>query len=395
MSDETPRKPASTSRGATQAASDEPRPRASAAAPIDSSLAGVVVAETSIAWVDPIAGAFVRGYSLSELAENLSFEAVAHVVMRGELPHEASAWTEALAKSSLDPDKEGIARALGRSIGAEQALVAGMPLAGEDDWWLDPAGSLLRILGRMPSVAAAVRGAQPPPAGTYAERARHALGATRHDAESLRALEVLLSLEAEHGFSASTFACRVAASSGAHPEAALAAATATLAGPRHGGATSEARSLLRDVAASLGGPDDAVSLVRARRAKKLLFPGFGHRIYKGPDPRLPPLRRALDAMRDVPLRDAALALERAVAEVFAPKVLHANIDLWGAVLLDALGVHPEMYVAAFALGVGPGWLAHYEEQLATHRLIRPESAYVGPAKRAVPVALKAVPSPST
>jgi citrate synthase len=255
-----------------------------------------------------------------------------------------------------------------------------MPLVGESDWWLDPSGSLLRILGRLPCIGAAVCGAAPPPVASYAEPCRHALGATRHDAPPLPALEVLLSLETEHGLSASTFACRIAASSGASPESALAAATATLSGPRHGGATAEARAILRDVEAS----GDAVTLVRSRRAQKLVFPGFGHRIYKGADPRLPPLRRAIDAMSDVPLREAALSLERAVGEVFAPKVLHSNIDLWGAVLLDALGVRPEMYVAAFALGVGPGWLAHYEEQLGTNRLIRPESAYVGPSERPVP-----------
>lgn len=347
---------------------------------VDSSLAGVVVAETAIAWVDPVRGAFLRGYSLADLAEHRAYEDVAHVVMRGDLPHEASAWSEALARTTLDPDKEGIARALGRVLGCDLGLVAAMPLAGEHDWWLDPASSLLRILGRLPSVVASVRGAPPPPPGSYAQRCRHALGATREDAASLRALEVLLSLETEHGLSASTFACRVAASSGASPESALAAATATLSGPRHGGATAEARALLQAVAAS----GDAVQLVRSRRAQKLVFPGFGHRIYKGKDPRLPPLRKAIDAMGAVPLKDAALALESAVGEVFAPKVLHANIDLWGAVLLDALGVPPEMYVAAFALGVGPGWLAHFEEQLATNRLIRPESAYTGPGERAVP-----------
>jgi citrate synthase len=350
-------------------------------ASIDSSLAGVVVAETSLAWVDPVRGAFLRGYALSDLAEHHPYEAIAHVVMRGELPHEPSAWTEALARATLSPEKEAIARDLGRTIGCDQGLVAAMTLAGEDDWWLDPPAALLRILGRLPCVAAAVRGAPPPPPASYAERCRHALGATRADAPALRALEVLLSLETEHGLSASTFACRVAASSGASPESALAAATATLSGPRHGGATAEARALLRDVEAA----SDVVALVRSRRAQKLVFPGFGHRVYKGADPRLPPLRRAVEAMSDVPLRGAALAIERAVAEVFAPKVLHSNIDLWGAVLLDALGVQPEMYVAAFALGVGPGWLAHYEEQLATSRLIRPESAYVGPAERPVPV----------
>lgn len=347
---------------------------------MDSSLAGVVVATTSIAWVDPVRGAFIRGYALSDMAERLSYEQVAHVVMRGELPHQASAWSETIAAAMLDDGRADAARSLGKVLSPEQALVAALPLGAEDDWWIDPHASMPRMLGRIPCVVAAVRGAEQPPAGTYAARALHALGATRADAPALRALEVLLSLEAEHGLSASTFACRVAASSGASPAAALASAAATLSGPRHGGATAEARTLLRDVAAS----NDVVGLVRSRRANKLVFPGFGHRIYKGADPRLPPLSRAIDAMGDVPLREAALALEAAVLEVFSPKPLRANIDLWGAVLLDALGIDPSSFVAAFALGVGSGWLAHYEEQLREGRLIRPESAYAGPEERSLP-----------
>jgi citrate synthase len=350
----------------------------------------VVVAETSIAWVDPVNGAFIRGYPLADLAERHPYESVAHVVLRGDLPRDASrneplanasSWNETIANATLTPDRERLAREIGKALGPELGLVAAFPLAGEDDWWLDPPGTIARILGRIPAVTAAVRGGPMPRVGaTYAERALAALGATAADPAALRALEVLLSLEAEHGLSASTYACRVAASSGASPAAALAAATATLTGPRHGGATSEARTLLRDLASA----SDAKEVVRSRRAKKLVFSGFGHRIYKGADPRLPALRRAIDAMTNVPLRDAALALEQAVTEEFAPKELRANIDLWGAVLLDALGVDPSMYVAAFALGLGSGWLAHYEEQLGEGRLIRPESAYAGSPRREVP-----------
>ncbi len=344
---------------------------------IDSSLAGVAVATTRIAWVDPVRGAFVRGYSLAELAERESYERIAHLVLRGELPHQATSFGDVLAESVLEAERPSIARDLGRALGSEQGLVAAMPLIGEDDWWLDPPQAMPRLVGRIPAVVAAVGGAPPPPRGSYAARALHALGAKRTDAAALRALEVLLALEAEHGLSASTFACRVAASSGASPAVALAAACATLSGPRHGGATRDAQALLSSVAAC----NDVDALVRSRRAQKQVFPGFGHRIYKGADPRLPPLRSAILAMSDVPLQKAACDLEAAVLRVFAPKVLRANIDLWGAVLLDALGVEPSMYVAAFALGVGCGWLAHFEEQLGEGRLVRPESAYAGPPER--------------
>jgi citrate synthase len=239
----------------------------------------------------------------------------------------------------------------------------------------------IRVLVRVPSVCAAVAGVrQPSPDDSYAKRALEALGAKRSDPPAVRALEVLLNLESEHGFSASTFACRVAASSGANAGPCLAAATATLSGERHGGATAHARDLLEQAHAS----GDIAAFVRERFARKARLAGFGHRIYKVADPRVPPLRAAMHAMGNVRLLAAAEALEREAAPIYGAKGVHANIDLFGAALLDGLGVAPDAYVAAFALGIACGWLAHWAEQRATGRLIRPDCAYTGPAERALP-----------
>lgn len=313
---------------------------------LDGSLAGVPVARTAIAWVDPVRGAFVRGRPLAELARHSYEEAAAVVLDR----------TGAFV-GALPAEREAAARALGRTLGPTLGLVAGLPLLE---------GDLPSILGALPALVAHLRGA-PAPEGTYAARALAALGSPRTDPGAVRALEVLLVLQVEHGLSASTFACRVAASSGASPGAALAAAAATLSGPRHGGATADARAMLSSL-------EDVGPTVAAWRREKRILPGFGHRIYKGPDPRLPPLRAATAPLAP-PLAPVAVALEEAVAAEYGG--LHANIDLWGAVLLDGLGVAPELYVAAFALGVVAGWLAHYEEQRATGRLVRPDSVYVG------------------
>lgn len=359
---------------------------------IDGSLAGVVVARTSIAHVDGERGtALVRGYLLPELAAKLPYEDVAQLVLEGEVPDdEARArFRAALTEHGRPSDGAlGLARGLGEALPQPEALAAAMALldapatgsaavvASTND-----GARGLSALAKVPALCAAVAGAEPAPASwPYARRALRALGAQRVDAPAERALEVLLSLEAEHGLSASTFACRVAASSGADAGVSLAAAVATLSGPRHGGATAEARGLLlRALEAG-----DVGAFAADLHAKRARLPGFGHRVYKVPDPRVPPLRAAMHAMGGARLLGVAEALEREAGALWGQKRVHANIDLFAAALLDALGVAPDRYVAAFALGLAPGWLAHWAEQRATGRLIRPDSAYEGPAQRALP-----------
>jgi citrate synthase len=329
-------------------------------------------------------------------------------VLRGELPSgaQAQAFRAALAEHAALPGGSGgavaalptgiigasaaapvggdaVARALGRALPRPEALAAAMALLedAETAALADEQERVVRVLSRVPSACAAVAGVPVPPLDwPYPRRALAALGATRTDELALRALEVLLSLEAEHGLSASTFACRVAASSGAGAGVSLAAAVATLSGHRHGGATSDARALLERAAAS----GDVAAFVTDLHARKARLAGFGHRIYKVPDPRVPPLREAMRAMGGARLLPVAEALEREGARLWGPKRVFANIDLFGAALLEALGVEPPQYVAAFALGIVPGWLAHWLEQRQTGKLIRPDGEYTGPGPRPLP-----------
>ncbi|HEU4405890.1 MAG TPA: citrate/2-methylcitrate synthase [Polyangiaceae bacterium] len=352
----------------------------------DGSLEGVIAARTRIAHVDGRRGVVtVRGYSLPELAASRRYEDVAYAVLRGALPEggEGARFAGAMrAAAALSPGDARVAEALGAARPKPEALVAALVLADDAEArGLEPLARAERALARVPALCAAVAGlGAPPDAASYAGRALFALGAARRDAGAERAVEVLVALESEHGLSASTFACRVAASSGAGAGASLSAAGAALSGPRHGGATAEARAVLLEAARA----GDVGAFVRARHARKERLPGFGHRIYKVADPRVPPLREAMRAMGGAPLLPVAEALEAHAAPLYAGKGVHANIDLYGAVLLDALGVDPELYVSAFVLGAAAGWLAHWAEQRSTGRLVRPESEYAGPPPRPVP-----------
>jgi|LNFM01.1.fsa_nt_gb citrate synthase len=359
-------------------------------APTDGSLEGVVVARTAIAHVDGRAGrALIRGFLLQELAERLSYEDVAYVVLHGELPTSAeererfSAMIRAGAE--LTEHDRSVARALREGRSEADALSAAIVLAEDANARAAPtAERCARVLGRVPSVVAAVTGVESPPVHwSYAQRSLAALGASRRDEASLRALEVLLNLESEHGLSASTFACRVAASAGANAGPALAAACATLSGERHGGATAHARAMLESAFAH----GDPAAFVAAKHAAKERLPGFGHRVYKVPDPRVPPMRAAMRAMGHAPLLDTCEAMAEAATPLFAAKGVYPNIDLYGAALLGTLGVDPSRYVAAFVLGIACGWLAHWAEVRAEGRLVRPDNAYSGPEQRALPTTL--------
>lgn len=352
--------------------------------PPDGSLEGVAVARTRIAHVDGRKGlALLRGYLLPELAARLTFEEVAHVVWAGELGTAEQLRVVREAPASLTAEERAAARALARGRTEADALAAAIVLAEDERTaaLTDPLAHAAGVQARVPAVVAAVAGRETPaPEGSYARRALWAMGGTREDAAAVRALEVLLNLESEHGFAASTFACRVAASSGASAGVSLCAAVATLSGPRHGGATAEALGVLRAARDS----GDVERFVRERHGRKQRLPGFGHRIYKVPDPRVPPLRAAMEAMGSAPLLPVAEALVAASRPLLEPKGIYANIDLYGAVLLDALGIEPSQFVAAFALGLSCGWLAHWREQREYGRLVRPDSDYAGTAQRALP-----------
>ena len=180
-------------------------------------------------------------------------------------------------------------------------------------------------------------------------------------AEMIRKALVLL---ADHELNASTFAARVAASTGAPVAACLLAGLATLSGPRHGGAGAAAIALVED-AARLG-PDEAIARWLAHDRP---LPGFGHPLYPEGDP------RADGLFSDFKIDDGLLQLRDAV---LAATGLHPNVDFALAALTLGLKLPADAPFRLFALGRSVGWTAHAIEQVTSNRLIRPRARYDGP-----------------
>ncbi len=316
-----------------------------------------VVAQDAIAWGEPVMTSaitdvsggrlYFRGADAAELAASSTLEDVAlrlwgceeadafareprpRVRMRGTA--QARAFAALAARAGADPP------ALGR---APQAL------------WREGASLVIDLAGALGD------GVVEGPAHLILSQA---WGLDDAKADVVRRALVLM---ADHELNASTFAARVAASTGASLAAAALAGLCALTGPRHGGAGAGVAELLEDAARR--DPEAAVRAVIARGEPP---PGFGHRLYPDGDPRAAAL---LEGFRPDP---ELIALKEAAERVTGRP---ANIDFALAAMTRALSLPAEAPFAVFALGRSVGWIAHTLEQLETGDLIRPRARYVGP-----------------
>jgi citrate synthase len=182
-------------------------------------------------------------------------------------------------------------------------------------------------------------------------------------------IDTILVVLADHELNASSFTARIAASTDADPYACIAAALATLSGPKHGTASEEVARFADEV----GSPDAAKAAIRALKKKQQEPPGFGHPLYPLGDPRGEPL---LDYARRSNARRARTLV--AIADATAPHA-HPSVDVGLAAVVAALGLAPSAASALFAVARSAGWLAHVLEQRAAGFLLRPRARYTGVA----------------
>jgi citrate synthase len=189
----------------------------------------------------------------------------------------------------------------------------------------------------------------------------------------------------EHGMNASTFVARAIASAESDMVSAITGAVGSLKGPRHGGVPGPVLDMLTDIGTS----DHAEAWVRAALSRDERIMGFGHRIYKVRDPRAKVVVAAAEKLAgqtgDRTLLDLTTEVERVTVKVLEEAKpghdLYANVELYAALILHAVGIPPALFTPTFAISRTAGWTAHVIEQFADNLLIRPESVYVGPRGR--------------
>jgi citrate synthase len=244
-----------------------------------------------------------------------------------------------------------------------------------------------RLLAQIPLIVAAFyrfsKGQQPVsprPDLAHAANFLYMLRGTEAAPDQVRALDVSLTLYAEHEFNASTFTARVVCSTESDLHSSIVAAIGALKGRLHGGANEQVMDLLRKT----GGPKNAESWIRDALARKERIMGFGHRVYKTGDVRAGILKRYAQAAA----QKAGLLEWEATAEIFErvleqEKNLFPNLDWPAGRLFHALGLEVSLYTPIFLMARVAGWSAHVIEQLEHNRLIRPRARYTGPEVRAV------------
>ncbi len=358
-------------------------------------LEGVVAAETALCDLDGAGGRLAyRGYDIADLARQATYEEVAHLLWRGELPTRAQLdgfSAELVAARPLPDALLSAFRLLPKKADPMRALqIAAAMLGTFDPDATDNSheASLRKALRLTSQLATAIcshhrirLGKEPVlPSKDLGHAANFLFMLTgeRPSAVNVRAFDASLILYAEHEMNASTFTTRVIASTLSDMHSAVAGGIGAIKGSLHGGAGEAVMLTLKEI----GRVEDVDAFVEKALAQKRRLMGFGHRVYRAGDPRAAILRGlAEDACRQ---SGQGMWFEMAVKlfeRVNRAKGLIPNVDFYSAPLFYSIGIPVDLFTPVIVAGRIAGWTAHLLEQYQDNRLIRPRGKYVGPARR--------------
>jgi citrate synthase len=366
-------------------------------------LEGVVAAQTALSHVYGEDGRLVyAGYEIEDLAENATFEEICHLLWFGELPNtkQLDDLRRRIAENAhVDARIIDICRLADKEdhpMATLRTAVSALSFFDDDAEDNSEAANLrkaIRLTGQAATITAAierVRNGQEPVAPrkdlSLAENFLYMLRGKECDQLEARIVDVALTLHAEHGMNASTFAARVTAGTLADMHSAITAAIGALKGPLHGGANEQVMEMLQQI----GTPQSAEQWVRDALGRGEKIMGFGHRVYKTTDPRAPILKRLAEELNarsggKSQWLEISEIIQRVVREEMdrKGKKIYPNVDFFSASVYYTLGIPKDLFTNIFAMARMAGWTAHIIEQHKDNRLIRPQSEYTGPSGRKV------------
>ncbi len=343
---------------------------------------------------------YYRGYLVQDLAENCSFEETAHLLMHGELP--TGSQLEEFAqkergsrelRSSLLEVIERFPRD-GHPMDAIRTVVSYLGMEPEfagDETAESALAKGLMLLAKIPTAIAAfqrIRHGKPVIAPRkdlgIAANFFHMCFGEVPDAVIVKAFDASLTMYAEHSFNASTFTARVVVSTLADLCGAVTGAIASLKGPLHGGANEEVMRMLEEI----GSPEKAQAWLDEKLATKQKIMGFGHRIYRYGDSRVPTMTKYRDSMAELKGGQKWVEISNILEEqMVTRKKIYPNLDFPAGPAYFLMGFEIDLYTPIFVMARTAGWVAHVAEQLADNRLVRPLAEYIGPPPRqSVPLA---------
>ncbi len=351
-----------------------------------------------------------RGYPIEQLAENSSHLEVCYLLLNGELPTQAQLdefISDINDRMPLDDHFKHIFDGFTESshpMSMVCAAIAGLASLFHDQLDISDAGyrkeAALQLIAKIPTISAMAYKKSigedfidPDPSLNYAENFLHMCFGKKGEAPNIsptlsKALDKIFILHADHEQNASTSTVRMAGSTECNPFAAIAAGTAALWGPSHGGANEAVLDMLLEI----GDASKIEEYVEKAKDKDDPFKlmGFGHRVYKNFDPRATVMQSSAHAVleeqgaSDDPLLEVAQNLEKIAREqdYFIDRKLYPNIDFYSGITLKAMGIPIPMFTVLFTLGRMPGWITHWTEMVANpFKIARPRQLYLGEHKR--------------
>jgi len=361
-------------------------------AEVKTGLQNVVIATSEICSIDGQQGRLIyRGYEISDLAANSTFEEVVYLLWHGRLPNRAEldelkkqfAENRAVAPEILDllktlPPAQHPMETLRTAI---SALSLYDP-ESEDMSEEANRRKAVRLTAQMGTIVAAyarIREGKavvaPDPGLGHAANFLYMLTGQKPSEQAARWFDIALILHADHSFNASTFAARVTASTLSDLHSAITSAIGALKGPLHGGANERVMRMLLEI----GSVDQAEEYVRGLLARKEKVMGFGHRVYRTRDPRATILQKMSEELGSSTGQTKWFEMSQRIETLMVgEKGINANVDFYSASSYYVLGIPVDLYTLIFAVSRVSGWTAHVLEQYADNKLIRPLAEYTGP-----------------
>jgi citrate synthase len=367
-------------------------------APDTRGLAGQTVGDTSICAVTQTQLMY-RGYEIADLAAHATFEEVAFLLLVGHKPseHELRDFKDELVSMRPIPDGltdllRKIARTDAHPMSLLRTAVSYLSHYDADcednspDAELRKAKRLLAqiptIIGTMQMIRDGKEPVHPDPNLNHAANLLWMITGKRPPDLHAKVMDVSLILYAEHDFNASTFACRVIASTEADMHSAVCGGIGALKGPLHGGANEAAMDMIKEIDQYIrSGRGSVEDFMRDAFAAKRKLMGFGHRVYKHGDHRAGLLRELglKVAKQQGPQFTKWFDIgDRVQAIMLQAKNIHPNVDFPCGMTYFVMGIPVPQYTPIFVASRITGWCAHIMEQHRDNRIIRPLANYVGP-----------------
>ena len=364
---------------------------------IKKGLLGIVVDETQVSKVMPeINSLTYRGYAVQDLCEMCKFEEAAYLILNGDLPNtiqlrkfeKEERTNRDLTKNLNDIIKHMPKKA--HPMDVARTAVSVMGLEDKDTTNNSPEANMrkaMRIFAKTPTALAAFyrirkgkKIIKPKKNLTFAENFFYMCFGKVPNKEIVKAFDVSLILYAEHSFNVSTFTARTITSSLSDIHGAITGAIASLKGPLHGGANEEVMHMMNKIKK----PENALKWINNALDKKDVVMGFGHRVYKSGDTRVPTMRDYFKKVAKIKKDKKFSKIYDIVEKVMIErKNIHPNVDYPTGPTYHLMGFDTDFFTPIFVTSRITGWSAHIMEQHAANKLIRPLPKYSGPKHRKV------------